>query len=201
MGKVSLLPLFHWSHHCLQNLCILYLIQGLLLRSCPRRSSCRHALCTSKQNNLYVWQKLTFPRGCRKRKPIVRVYLRIVRFFEVITAWDKQKRYDNTLILATAFTPVSSLICYFICVTENVDKKNATDVFKATWGRKATPCRTIIRNISVKWHSRAFANHCCRGRAISITYFCVYACLWISGSFGVWMHVRACSLAYPACNV
>jgi hypothetical protein len=50
-------------------------------------------------------------------------------------------------------------------------------------------------------------NHCCRGKAISITCFCVCmrarvrACLWgLLGHVGVLMCLRACSLAYAACN-
>ena len=29
---------------------------------------------------------------------------------------------------------------------------------------------------------------------------CAYVCGWLPGRVGVCMHMRACSLAYPACN-
>ena len=58
-------------------------------------------------------------------------------------------------------------------------------------------------------------NHCCRGKAINIIYFCVYVyvrasarvCTWVSACVIVWVWVygadvclRAYSLTYPACN-
>ena len=44
----------------------------------------------------------------------------------------------------------------------------------------------------------AFANHCCRGKAVSITYWYVRACLWVLGRVGVCMRISACSLANRA---
>jgi hypothetical protein len=41
-------------------------------------------------------------------------------------------------------------------------------------------------------------NHCCRGKAISITYLSVCACMWLPERVGVCMRLYACILAYPA---
>ena len=62
----------------------------------------------------------------------------------------------------------------------------------------------------------AFTNRCCSGKAISITYWSVRACervsmrecerAWervcvkVSGRVSLCVRVRACNLAYPACN-
>ena len=54
---------------------------------------------------------------------------------------------------------------------------------QATW-------QALYVSRSIEWRSR---NHCCRGKAISITYLC--AC--VSRCVGA----CACSLVYPACNV
>ena len=46
-------------------------------------------------------------------------------------------------------------------------------------------------------------NHCCRGKALSITHWSACVCLrvragmWVLGRVGVCMRIRACSLANP----
>ena len=53
-------------------------------------------------------------------------------------------------------------------------------------------------NVRMKQHSGTFRNHCCCGKAVSITYWsvCVRAC----ECTGSGVCFRACSLTYPACN-
>ena len=69
-----------------------------------------------------------------------------------------------------------------------------------------------IGNVRIMQHWGAFANHCCRGKAISVTCVCVRACALahmsacgVPGRVGMCMRVRTrvrtCSLAYPVCNV
>ena len=42
--------------------------------------------------------------------------------------------------------------------------------------------------------------HCCRGKAVSITYLCLYVVVCSYVCMYVCVHGRACSLTYPACN-
>ena len=51
----------------------------------------------------------------------------------------------------------------------------------------------VKRNIEA--HLR---NHCCRGKAENITYFCVCVCVRALERGSVCIRVRVCSLAYPA---
>ena len=51
-------------------------------------------------------------------------------------------------------------------------------------------------SVRITLHWSAFASHCCCGKAMNVTYLCMCVCARV----GVCMRVRACSVAYPACN-
>ena len=56
----------------------------------------------------------------------------------------------------------------------------------------------LMKSLWIRNNETRSPNHCCCGKAISITSFCVCVNAW--GCPSAWMRVRACSLAYPACN-
>jgi hypothetical protein len=53
-------------------------------------------------------------------------------------------------------------------------------------------------HVSRTYNWSAFVNNCCRGKALYYLFVCV--CMWVTRSVGICMRIRACNLAYPACN-
>ena len=69
--------------------------------------------------------------------------------------------------------------------------------------------RTVLafyktNHVRLTWDLDVFANRFCREKTINVTYFCVFVLarelVHVPERVGVWMGVRACSLAYPVCN-
>ena len=75
-------------------------------------------------------------------------------------------------------------------------------IAKISW--TPSKCTVLTGRVSTVWQCtcniilRRVRYHCFRGKAINTTYLCMCVCVF--GRVGVLIHVRACSLAYPACN-
>ena len=89
--------------------------------------------------------------------------------------------------------------------------RKSTATFGTSMLRKSAPNYVLIlpkffisQDRQFTYYCGAFANHCYRGKEISITHLSVcvrvFARVWVSGRVGVCMRVGACGLSYRTCN-
>ena len=73
-----------------------------------------------------------------------------------------------------------------------------TSILTNEWRYRTNSRVKKSENVHITQHWGAFANNSCRGKAISIIYRSVCACVWVPGRMGVCMRIRAFSLVFPA---